>query len=243
MNPQNMNMNMMNNLNYNFNMNQNMYNYSSDEDQYDFNYNYQKFSNSVTRLETLQTAISSNIKKITKESPNKKVGLVTFNSKVTVYGDCTSNKLILDKNNMNDEKTIIKLGEKNASIISNPISKSSKKILTKLNNVDENGTTALGPAILLSLSLLKNAKKGSRIFLCTDGLANEGIGKLEGEENLEKEKEFYEKIGNDAKEKGYSISLITFKDQHSGIEILMKMVEKSGGDVIRVTPEEICDDF
>ena len=245
MNPQNMNMNMnmMNNLNYNFNMNQNMYDYSSDEDQYDFNYNYQKFSNSVTRLETLQTAISSNIKKITKESPNKKVGLVTFNSKVTVYGDCTSNKLILDKNNMNDEKTIIELGEKNASIISNPISKSSNKILTKLNNVDENGTTALGPAILLSLSLLKNAKKGSRIFLCTDGLANEGIGKLEGEENLEKEKEFYEKIGNDAKEKGYSISLITFKDQHSGIEILMKMVEKSGGDVIRVTPEEICDDF
>ena len=58
-------------------------------------------------------------------------------------------------------------------------------------------------------------------------VANEGIGKIEGEEkeNIEKNKVFYENIGNEALKKGISINLITFKDQHSGIEILMKMVE------------------
>ena len=215
---------------------------SEDEDDRFNNYYYRNM-NSVNRLETLQAAITSNIKKITKDSPNVKVGLVTFNSDVTIYGDCLSKKKKIKE--INDEEKIKKLGEEYSNLISNPISKTSDKILSILNSIEENGCTALGPGIVLSLSLLKNAKKGSRIFLCTDGLANEGIGKIEGEENenIEKNKEFYENIGNEALKKGISINLITFKDQHSGIEILMKMVEKSGGEIMRVTPEQIVEDF
>ena len=215
---------------------------SEDEDDR-FNDYYYRNMNSVSRLETLQAAISSNIKKITKDSPNIKVGLVTFNSNVTIYGDCLSKKINI--NEKDDKEKIKKLGEEYSNLILNPISKTSNKILSVLNSIDENGCTALGPGIVLSLSLLKNAKKGSRIFLCTDGLANEGIGKIEeeNEKEFEKTKEFYENIGNEALEKGISINLITFKDQHSGIEILMKMVEKSGGEIMRVTPEQIVEDF
>ena len=208
-----------------------------------FNDYYYRNMNRVNRLETLQAAISSNIKKIAKDSPNIKVGLVTFNSNVTIYGDCLSKKINI--NEKDDKEKIKKLGEEYSNLILNPISKTSNKILSVLNSIDENGCTALGPGIVLSLSLLKNAKKGSRIFLCTDGLANEGIGKIEeeNEKEIEKTKEFYENIGNEALEKGISINLITFKDQHSGIEILMKMVEKSGGEIMRVTPEQIVEDF
>ena len=208
-----------------------------------FNDYYYRNMNSVNRLETLQAAISSNIKKIAKDSPNIKVGLVTFNSNVTIYGDCLSKKINI--NEKDDKEKIKKLGEEYSNLILNPISKTSNKILSVLNRINENGCTALGPGIVLSLSLLKNAKKGSRIFLCTDGLANEGIGKIEeeNEKEFEKTKEFYENIGNEALEKGISINLITFKDQHSGIEILMKMVEKSGGEIMRVTPEQIVEDF
>ena len=218
------------------------YSGSEDEDDSFDNYYYRNM-NSVNRLETLQAAITSNIKKITKDSPNVKVGLVTFNSNVTIYGDCLSKPIKIEEKD--DEEKIKKLGVEYSNLISNPISKTSDKILTILNSIEENGCTALGPGIVLSLSLLKNAKKGSRIFLCTDGLANEGIGKIEGEENenIEKNKVFYENIGNEALKKGISINLITFKDQHSGIEILMKMVEKSGGEIMRVTPEQIVEDF
>ena len=204
---------------------------------------YNRNINIVSRLETLQAAISANIKKIAKDSPNIKVGLVTFNSNVTIFGDCSS-KIIKIKEKKDEEK-LKNLGEEYSNLILNPISKTSNKILSVLNRINENGCTALGPGIVLSLSLLKNAKKGSRIFLCTDGLANEGIGKIESEEKeiIEKNKEFYENIGNEALEKGISINLITFKDQHSGIEILMKMVEKSGGEIMRVTPEQIVEDF
>ena len=218
--------------------------YSGSEDEDDsFDIFYYRNMNSVNRLETLQAAITSNIKKITKDSPNVKVGLVTFNSNVTIYGDCLSKPIKIEEKD--DEEKIKKLGVEYSNLISNPISKTSDKILSVLNSIEENGCTALGPGIVLSLSLLKNAKKGSRIFLCTDGLANEGIGKIEGEENenIEKNKVFYENIGNEALKKGISINLITFKDQHSGIEILMKMVEKSGGEIMRVTPEQIVEDF
>ena len=216
---------------------------SEDEDNRFDNYYHKKISR-VTRLETLQAAITSNIKKITKDSPNVKVGLVTFSSSVSIYGDCFSKTINI--NELNDKEKIQKFGEEYSNLISNPISKTSDKILSVLNSIEENGWTALGPGIVLSLSLLKNAKKGSRIFLCTDGLANEGIGKIEDkkdEKEIEKTKEFYENIGNEALEKGISINLITFKDQHSGIEILMKMVEKSGGEIMRVTPEQIVEDF
>ena len=218
------------------------YSGSEDEDDSFDNYYYRNM-NSVNRLETLQAAITSNIKKITKDSPNVKVGLVTFNSNVTIYGDCLSKPIKIEEKD--DEEKIKKLGVEYSNLISNPISKTSDKILSVLNSIEENGCTALGPGIVLSLSLLKNAKKGSRIFLCTDGLANDGIGKIneDDEKDIEKTKEFYENIGNEALEKGISINLITFKDQHSGIEILMKMVEKSGGEIMRVTPEQIVEDF
>lgn len=43
----------------------------------------------------------------------------------------------------------------------------------------ENGKTALGPALLASIGLLAQAKPGSMVLMCTDGLANIGLGSLD----------------------------------------------------------------
>ena len=93
--------------------------------------------------------------------------------------------------------------------------------------------------VLLSLFLLNDAKKGSRIFVCTDGESNEGIG---GIYNRQEAIHFYTRIGNIAKEKGVVISLITFEDSESEINILKNMVQNSGGDIFRVNPEYILDE-
>ena len=142
---------------------------------------------------------------------------------------------------MNNEEKIKSLGEENTNLIKSPIKLSSAKILESLKATEENGSTALGPAVLLSLSLLKNAKIGSRIFLCTDGMSNLGVGDIS--QDREAAKLYYTKIGEIANQKGIVINLITFEDSESEIEVLMNMVQKSGGEIIRVNPNAILDGF
>ena len=205
---------------------------------YDFNKNN---TNYISRLDMVKLSIESNIKSLLKNSPNVKVGIVSFGNEIEVKGDCLSNVMIIKEKDMNNESKIKSLGEENTNLIKAPIKLSSESIIKSLRATEENGSTALGPAILLSLSLLKKAKIGSRIFLCTDGMSNLGIGDIS--ENREKAIEFYKKIGNMAKEKGIVISLITFEDSESEIDVLKNMIEYSGGEIIRVNPNEILDGF
>ena len=177
----------------------------------------------ISRLEMVKLSVENIINSLLKKSPKVKVGLVTFESKVVVKGDCLSNILIVKE--LDNESKLQLLGKENTNLIKSGINESSKEILKSLREIKDEGCTALGPAVLLSLFLLNDAKKGSRIFVCTDGESNEGIGSIY---NREEAIQFYTKIGNAAKEKGVVISLITFEDSESEINILKNMVENSG---------------
>ena len=65
---------------------------------------------------------------------------------------------------MENESKLISLGKENGNLIKTPIKTSSKNIIKSLRETEENGATALGPAVLFSLSMLNNAKNDSRIF-------------------------------------------------------------------------------
>ena len=210
----------------------------TDFSNFDFNKNN---TNYISRLDLVKLSIENNIKSLLENSPNVKVGIVSFGSDIEVKGDCLSNVMMIKQKDMNNESKIISIGEENTNLIKSSIKQSSSSVIKSLREIEEEGATALGPAVLLSLSLLKNAKIGSRIFLCTDGMSNLGIGSLE--ENKEKAAEFYKRIGNMAKEKGIVISLITFEDSESEIYILKNMVELSGGEIIRVNPSQILEGF
>ena len=216
------------------------YNDNNNEDysNYDFN---QNNTNYISRLDLVKLSIENNINSLLKNSPNTKVGIVSFGNEIEVKGDCLSNVIIIKEKDMNNEEKIKSLGEENTNLIKASIRDSSSHIIKSLRATEENGATALGPAVLLSLSLLKNAKIGSRIFLCTDGMSNLGVGNIS--ENRENAIEYYKKIGEMAKEKGVVISLITFEDSESEIDVLKNIVELSGGEIIRVNPNEILDGF
>ena len=171
---------------------------------YDFN---QNNTNYISRLDLVKLSIENNIKSLLKNSPNVKVGIVSFGSEIEVKGDCLSNVMIIKEKDMNNETKIKSLGVENTNLIKAPIKQSSPNIIKSLRATEENGSTALGPA------------------------------------DREKAKDFYVNIGNMAKEKGIVISLITFEDSESEIEILKNMVEYSGGEIIRVNPNEILDGF
>ena len=125
------------------------------------------------------------------------------------------------------------------------IGESSENILKALNKLEEKGRTALGPALLAALGLLSKAKPGSMIVLCTDGLANVGLGNLDSlaPSDLEAASAFYENVGLIAKEKGIVISVITIKGEGCKMEYLGKLADLTNGNVNRVNPSEISNDF
>jgi len=43
-------------------------------------------------------------------------------------------------------------------------------------NIEETGPTAMGPAVLTAVALAGAGKPGSTVVICTDGLANVGLG-------------------------------------------------------------------
>lgn len=70
--------------------------------------------------------------------------------------------------------------------------------------LEECGPTALGPALLVSTTMASKVR-GSKVILCTDGLANVGMGKLDNFKSTEEEEEagiFYEDISKAAVDNG-----------------------------------------
>jgi hypothetical protein len=59
------------------------------------------------------------------------------------------------------------------------INKSADILLKKFCSLQENGQTALGPALLTSIYLAMAGNPGSTVIICTDGLANKGLGSLD----------------------------------------------------------------
>ena len=75
------------------------------------------------------------------------------------------------------------------------------------SRLEEGGATALGPAILIALSMASQ-HPGSKVILCTDGKSNEGVGKVENLVQSDPEPdEFYESVAESANYKGWVVSV------------------------------------
>lgn len=62
--------------------------------------------------------------------------------------------------------------------LNDPIIEAEKTLLNSINKIDATGQTALGPALVTALAIVEKGSPGSMLVLCTDGLANIGIGQL-----------------------------------------------------------------
>ena len=195
-----------------------------------------EFNNNYSRLNIVKGMIIKNITEINKNNPNYKVGLVTFGSIIYYYGDGECNIFI---NEIDDEEKLKQYGNEYKNILSKPIKECHENLISKISQLKEEGCTALGPAILFSLSLLMSKNNGGRIFLCTDGFANRGVGSFN---NLRESIKFYKKIGEMAKVGEICINLITFSDSESNIQVLINMVQETGGEILQLNPKDNFDD-
>ena len=110
-------------------------------------------------------------------APERKIGLVTFNHEVTIIGDGTKAPVTIAGDKLYDYDLLMDSGVKSASVqLTKPIKDTRKQLESKLMVLEETGPTALGPAILSSIAMAAEGAPGSTVIVCTDGLANVGLG-------------------------------------------------------------------
>lgn len=102
--------------------------------------------------------------------------------------------------------------------------------------LEETGTTALGPAVATSIAIAAAGAAGSQVVICTDGLANVGLGSFEDDGTEEANQIFYDKLGLLAKENGITINVISIIGDECNLDMLSTLAEMTGGNVERVDP-------
>jgi len=188
----------------------------------------------ISRLECVQTALAVQIDKLVKEFPNKIVSLITFNHQVTLIGDADQKPIIVTSDKLSSWKQLSLIG--NEFQMSKPIKESKNWLKKTIQELQENGATALGPALLLGIQIA-GKRPNSKVILCTDGLANTGVGNLTEKSN--EGEGFYIELAEQAKLKGVTVSVMTIVGTNCNVENLAVVTEQTGGGVERVDPLDI----
>lgn len=110
-----------------------------------------------------------------------------------------------------------------------------------LQKLEPKGSTALGPALVVGLAIA-GKKKGSRLILCTDGVATVGPGSLDHltkkstKEEYEAVENWYINMGNSALECGTIVDVISITGDQCRLEMLGKVSDITNGTVTSVNP-------
>jgi len=105
----------------------------------------------VSRLQSVKAAIDSQLEKMQREQPNRKVGIVTFNNEVTVVGDGTKTPETITGDKLYNFDQLVNLGM--AHTIAGSIKETRAALTEKLFALEETGPTALGPALVVSAGI------------------------------------------------------------------------------------------
>jgi hypothetical protein len=137
-------------------------------------------------------------------APERKLGIVTFNGEVSIIGDGTKVPQTIAGDKLFDYDYLVQNGQNEGGQkrLTQPIKSTKEKLIKSLMSVEETGPTALGPALVTSVAMAAEGAPGSMVVLCTDGLANVGLGafdEIKSEQEAKKNEEFYERLGEFAK--------------------------------------------
>jgi hypothetical protein len=178
--------------------------------------------------------VETQIEAIAKDHPNYIVGLVSFESDVTIWGDGKSASTVIAGGKLHRDEEITKVAKEYE--LATPISESKDALLKKLFALKDKGQTALGPGLVASVALA-SAKPGSKVILCTDGLANIGVGAIPESGSV---LEWYKSVGNRAADAGTMVSIISITDENCSLTNLGEVADLTGGSVERVNPLDLA---
>lgn len=104
----------------------------------------------------------------------------------------------------------------------------------------------MGPGILTAVAMAAEGSAGSSVVICTDGLANIGLGawdECHTEADINAATQFYERIGQIASAAGVTINIVSIEGDECNLESLSSLAELTGGNVERVNPTNLTQDF
>jgi hypothetical protein len=201
----------------------------------------------VSRLQCVQAAVQAQIEQMQNGAQNRKVGVVTFNNEVTLIGDGSQVPQTITGDKLMNFDWLQKNGSEKAELyMGKTVKDTGSNLQDKVMGIEETGPTALGPAVLTSVALAAEGKPGSTVVICTDGLANVGLGAFDeakDEAQIAKVKEFYERVGQYAKSKGVTVNLVSIKGDECNIDALSTLQDLTGGNIERVDPVNLTQNF
>lgn len=103
---------------------------------------------------------------MTKETPSRCAGIVTFAASVRLIGDATTaaedgNGSDIYGGGLEDEAALRKEGLASGPLLARPVSEARAKLTELLFKLRPHGGTALGPAVVAGLSMLKVGAGGA----------------------------------------------------------------------------------
>lgn len=153
----------------------------------------------ISRLQCVQAAVDTQLLEMSKGAENRKAGVVTFNGDVTIIGDGSKDPTTVTGDKLMDYDWLLENGKKEGLLrMEKSINETQTFLAEKVMAIEETGPTALGPAALTSIAMASEGKLGSTVTICTDGLANVGLGaydEAKTEDEIAKVDQFYEQIG------------------------------------------------
>ncbi|EDR22106.1 hypothetical protein, conserved [Entamoeba dispar SAW760] len=191
-----------------------------------------------TRLDVVKNAICQQVCILKEKHPKQKVCIVRFSKDVKILGDCTKQPIIIKTELLNDYDGLIDIAKEKVQL--DNINNTIQNILKSVQNMEEQGSTALGPALLIS-TIIASKEPNGQVILCTDGTSNCGLGNLE--ETNEVSQKFYQKIGELALQNGVVINVNTLKGCDTNMQIIGETAVKSSGEVMIVEPSQIGEAF
>lgn len=88
-----------------------------------------------------------------KSTPDRHAGLVTFGGEVSLIGDGSTDARVIAGDRLTDSEALREVGR--AYPLSQSVSQARERLSDRLFALEEGGPTALGPAVVAGLSMLK----------------------------------------------------------------------------------------
>ncbi|XP_056286054.1 circularly permutated Ras protein 1 isoform X2 [Pseudoliparis swirei] len=197
-----------------------------------------------TRLQFVQDAVWQCLQSLGELRPHMRVGLVTFNHQVTMHGNDRFTLRSLSGAELTDPHF---LKETAAGVPTPaPLSQTKRYLQRQVMDLSDGGTTALGPAALLTIAMASR-HPGSKVIICTDGKANSELGNLEVEDSdtrtLLSSTIFYQDLGDYAADHGVTVSVLSIQGTDCRLDELGRLADRTGGEVVIASPKRLHQEF
>lgn len=181
----------------------------------------------VSRLSCIKAAVNTQITALQRAQPDCVVSVIAFGSDVKVWADWRF--LDVETRLNGDEAALVAKGAALQDKCSLPLDKTAQTVAQKVEQLQTNGCTALGPALAVAVGLTGDSP-GSKIILCTDGEANQGVGSM-SRGGANDHIGFYQGMAQRARANGVTVSVVTVEGESCGMEALGLIADVTSGQV------------